>query len=169
VNGSEPPMKKLLIALPLLACFALPARGEGAIAIAIPDEGLRKGFAYGWHMRAKTAEDARKEALEACRDNAKSNGIPPGKCKVVEVFKGQCVAVAHDRHTRGYLPASTFKIPNALIALETGVVKDADNPVRTKRPRRPARSNSAGSAGVPATPPNSIATADAPQFRNFGR
>jgi hypothetical protein len=98
VNSFELPMKKLLLALPLLACFALPARGEGAIAIAIPDEGLRKGFAYGWHMRAKTAEDARKEALEACRDNAKSNAIPPGKCKVVEVFKGQCVAVAHDRH-----------------------------------------------------------------------
>ncbi len=29
-----------------------------------------------------------------------------------------------ERAARGYLPASTFKIPNALIALETGVVPD---------------------------------------------
>jgi beta-lactamase class D len=33
-----------------------------------------------------------------------------------------------ERAGKGFLPASTFKIANALIALETGVAADADNP-----------------------------------------
>jgi beta-lactamase class D len=31
-----------------------------------------------------------------------------------------------DRCTRAYIPASTFKIPNSIIGLETGVIADAD-------------------------------------------
>jgi beta-lactamase class D len=52
-----------------------------------------------------------------------------GSFVLLDLKKNRVVVVNGDRHTRGYLPASTFKIPNALIALETGVVKDADNPV----------------------------------------
>lgn len=52
-----------------------------------------------------------------------------GTFVMLELKKNRITVVNGDRHTRGYLPASTFKIPNALIALETGVVKDADNPV----------------------------------------
>lgn len=52
-----------------------------------------------------------------------------GTFVMLELSKNRITVVNGDRHTRGYLPASTFKIANALIALETGVVKDADNPV----------------------------------------
>ena len=39
---------------------------------------------------------------------------------------GRIVVTDRERAETGFLPASTFKIPNALIALETGVVADAD-------------------------------------------
>jgi beta-lactamase class D len=39
------------------------------------------------------------------------------------------VASDSERSGQGFLPASTFKIPNSLIALETGVVADPDNDV----------------------------------------
>ncbi len=40
---------------------------------------------------------------------------------------GRTVVTDRERAETAYLPASTFKIPNALIALETGVVADADS------------------------------------------
>lgn len=52
-----------------------------------------------------------------------------GTMVVFDLKANRLVVVNGERHTRGYLPASTFKIPNALIALETSVVADADNPV----------------------------------------
>ena len=52
-----------------------------------------------------------------------------GTFVMLEMKKNRIIVVNGERHTKGFLPASTFKIPNALIALETGVVKDADNPV----------------------------------------
>jgi beta-lactamase class D len=52
-----------------------------------------------------------------------------GTFVMLDLKKNRIVVVNGERHTRGFLPASTFKIANALIALETGVIKDADNPV----------------------------------------
>ena len=52
-----------------------------------------------------------------------------GTFVMLDMKKNRITVVNGERHTRGYLPASTFKIANALIALETGVVQDADNPV----------------------------------------
>ncbi len=52
-----------------------------------------------------------------------------GTFVMLELKSGRITVVNSPRHTRGFLPASTFKIPNALIALETGVVQDADHPV----------------------------------------
>src|SRR3981081_1058559 len=39
------------------------------------------------------------------------------------------IASDKDRSGQAYLPASTFKVPNSLIALETGVVEDPDKDV----------------------------------------
>jgi hypothetical protein len=86
----------LLAAAFVSPAFVSPARGEGALAVAIPDEGLHKGFAWAWKVRVATAEEARKEALQECKEAATRDKIPPGKCKVVEVFKKSCVAVATD-------------------------------------------------------------------------
>jgi beta-lactamase class D len=52
-----------------------------------------------------------------------------GTFVMLDMKKNRLTVVNAARHTKAYLPASTFKIVNALVALETGVVKDADNPV----------------------------------------
>jgi beta-lactamase class D len=40
-----------------------------------------------------------------------------GTFVMLELSKNRITVVNAERHTRGFLPASTFKIPNALIAL----------------------------------------------------
>lgn len=91
-------MKRTLSAsILLIAAFALPARGEGALAVGIPDDGIHKGFAYALKVNVSTAEDARKEALNECREAAGKNKVPPGKCRIVEAFKKSCAAVALDK------------------------------------------------------------------------
>jgi len=52
-----------------------------------------------------------------------------GTFVMLDMKKNRITVVNAERHTKAYLPASTFKIPNALIALETGVIKDGENPV----------------------------------------
>jgi beta-lactamase class D len=52
-----------------------------------------------------------------------------GTFVMLDMKKNRVTVVNGERHTKGFLPASTFKIPNALIALETGVIKDANHPV----------------------------------------
>jgi len=52
-----------------------------------------------------------------------------GTMVVRDPRRGKLVVVNAARAGQGFLPASTFKIANALIALETGVAQDADNPV----------------------------------------
>ncbi len=48
---------------------------------------------------------------------------------MLDLKQNRITVVNAERHAKGFLPASTFKIPSALIALETGVIKDANHPV----------------------------------------
>ena len=48
----------------------------------------------------------------------------PGTFVLYDVSAGRLTLVDGARAARPYVPASTFKIPNSLIALETGAVKD---------------------------------------------
>lgn len=101
-------MKKTILAVAfLVAVFSSPVCAEGALAVAIPDQGLGKGFTYGINVNAATAEDARKEAMAVCqeavkkileagKDSAKKSRVSVGRCRVVESFKSSCVAVALD-------------------------------------------------------------------------
>ena len=52
-----------------------------------------------------------------------------GTIVVRDVSAGKTIVHDRDRAERGYLPASTFKIPASLIALETGIVQDAHKDV----------------------------------------
>ncbi len=45
---------------------------------------------------------------------------------LIDVASGRTTLVGAARARRRFVPASTFKIPNSLIAFETGVVRDAD-------------------------------------------
>jgi len=85
-----------LAAILLTLVFVSPLRGEGALAVGIPDDGMHKGFAYAFKLNAASAEEARKEALAECREAAAKNKVPPGKCRIVESFKKGCLAVAVD-------------------------------------------------------------------------
>lgn len=89
-------MNKAGLAFLFIVAFAMPARGEGALAVAIPDDGFHKGFAYALKLNLATAEDARKEALNECREAATKSKVPPGKCRIVEAFKKSCIVVALD-------------------------------------------------------------------------
>lgn len=98
-------MKRALLIAAFMLLLAVPARGEGALAVAIPDDGLSKGFSYGVHVNAEKAEDARKEAMTACQEAVKKNQeaakekkikILPARCKAIEAFKKSCIAVALD-------------------------------------------------------------------------
>jgi len=51
-----------------------------------------------------------------------------GTFAVLDLPGNRIVVSDRERAETGFLPASTFKIANALIALETGVAADADNP-----------------------------------------
>ena len=51
-----------------------------------------------------------------------------GTFAVLDLAGGRIVVSDRERADAAFLPASTFKIPNSLIALETGVATDADNP-----------------------------------------
>ncbi|MPZ37589.1 MAG: class D beta-lactamase [Rhizobiales bacterium] len=50
-----------------------------------------------------------------------------GTFAMLDTGGGRIVVSDRERAETGFLPASTFKIPNSLIALETGVAADADS------------------------------------------
>jgi beta-lactamase class D len=52
-----------------------------------------------------------------------------GTIAILDLKRDRFVVSDRERAETPFLPASTFKIPNSLIALETGVVADADHPV----------------------------------------
>jgi hypothetical protein len=100
-------MNRILFAAAFLSlALASLARGEGALAVAIPDDGLSKGFNFGVHVNAEKPEDARKEAMVTCQEAVKKNleaakekkfKVLPARCKIVESFKKSCIAVAVDK------------------------------------------------------------------------
>lgn len=93
---------KLLLPAMLLVSLAVPspASSEGALAIGIPESGLREGFAFGWRIAAPSAASAETGAIEECRRQAQNFGVPVERCKIVASFRGQCVSVALDGNER---------------------------------------------------------------------
>ena len=98
---------RLLLAGWLWACLvwqAGPGLADGAVAIGVPKSVARDGVAQGYSIRAKTPEDAKKVAMDYCKDVTKSSKAAVALCKVVKVFQDQCVAFALDPQpgTPGY-------------------------------------------------------------------
>ena len=94
-------MKKvvLLFVAPLLF-VASQVRAEGAYAVAIPEGGLRDGFAYGLSTNYRTREEAEQGAIAECRKQAIRFDVPESRCKVIETFQKQCLSIAFDRKDR---------------------------------------------------------------------
>jgi hypothetical protein len=82
----------------LLATMATgprPAGAAGALAVAKPENIVADGYSYGTAFNYDTEDEARTTALERCRSSTKSEKRR-ALCKVIVIFKGQCVAVAMD-------------------------------------------------------------------------
>jgi hypothetical protein len=67
---------------------------DGALAVALPPDVVKQGFAYGYVTDYPDVNQADAQALKKCRDTTIS-GVRP-LCTVIQDFKNQCVAVAMD-------------------------------------------------------------------------
>ena len=85
-----------IVSLVLAASAVRPisAVADGALAVALPDDVVKKGFAYGYVTDYPDANKADAQALKKCRDTT-IDGVRP-LCEVIQDFKNQCVAVAMD-------------------------------------------------------------------------
>lgn len=70
------------------------AAADGALAIALPPDVVKQGFAYGFATDYSDPNHAEVEALSKCRATTIA-GVRP-LCSVIQDFKNQCVAVAMD-------------------------------------------------------------------------
>ena len=86
----------ILISLLLAAgvMWPPPAAADGALAVALPPDVVKQGFAYGYVTDYASIKEADDQALKKCRDTT-IDGVRP-LCTVIQDFKNQCVAVAMD-------------------------------------------------------------------------
>ena len=87
---------RVFVVFALVAAIFRPVSGsaDGALAIALPPDVVKQGFAYGYVTDYPDVNQADAQALKKCRDTTIA-GIRP-LCTVIQDFKNQCVAVAMD-------------------------------------------------------------------------
>jgi Domain of unknown function (DUF4189) len=74
-------------------------KADGAIATTPPQDVYKDGFNYGVAIGYATSDQATARALQECRKRATVNRGTrqiPDRCKIVQTFRGECVAVAMD-------------------------------------------------------------------------
>jgi Domain of unknown function (DUF4189) len=70
---------------------------EGALAIGLPADVSKAGFAYGYTNNQASSEKAGEVALSICRKPSPSKSETARTlCKVIKTYRNQCVAVAED-------------------------------------------------------------------------
>jgi hypothetical protein len=72
------------------------AAAEGALALGMPADVAKDGFAYGYKVRAASRQEARAEALNQCRTTEVAGQYAKSLCKIVSTFRNDCVAIAMD-------------------------------------------------------------------------
>lgn len=72
----------------------IPGSADGAIAVGLPPDVVKQGFAYGYVTDYPDANQADTQALKKCRETT-IDAVRP-LCTVIQDFKNQCVAVAMD-------------------------------------------------------------------------
>jgi beta-lactamase class D len=97
---------------------ALLVRGGSAAA----------AFAASWHAGFAHAGATPDAAIEERADLARhfTAAGTPGTFALFDATTSKLTVVNGKRAAQRFVPASTYKIPNSLIALETGAVKDID-------------------------------------------
>lgn len=76
------------------------------------------------------AQKARSDRYDTAFQAVLANHNLRGTILVFDVAQDSFYSNDYHRAAQGYLPASTFKIPNTLIALETGIVTDENSILR---------------------------------------
>lgn len=107
------PMRKPLL---LLALLLAPTGGCGRSAAAPDPKPAPSPSPPSGPDRAVVVDEGGRELFRA-------EGVD-GAFVLLDLERGDRVVVAPEIASKGFLPCSTFKIPNALIGLETGVVPD---------------------------------------------
>jgi hypothetical protein len=82
----------------LLLSIAWPgiAFGEGAIAVGLPWDVSKQGVAFGVSWGYGNRQEAEARAMKECRSFEGVPATTTNLCKVVETFRGECVAIALD-------------------------------------------------------------------------
>jgi hypothetical protein len=97
MRGRQPHLAVAAAAVLLVALFASPtARADGAIAVGVPANVSKDGFAYGRNVNSPNQQAASDRALQLCRTAKDSSDQARRLCTVVMSFHRQCVAVAMD-------------------------------------------------------------------------
>ncbi len=78
------------------APFSGRAAADGALAVGLPEDVAKTGFAFGWSTNRASGQEARQAALDFCRKAKDASAGAQKLCRVFGSFKGQCVAVAMD-------------------------------------------------------------------------
>lgn len=99
---------------------ALTLLGAACAAPATPPRAAQSTTATAPHSRPASPQ-VRDDLLEVFRQASVT-----GTFVLMEAESGRTTVVGRERAARRYVPASTFKIPHSLIALETGAVADAE-------------------------------------------
>ena len=110
----------LMVALLGIATLAPQrAAADGALAVGVPKDVAKDGFAYAYSTGKNDVIAARREALETCKAPG-SGKSQQGRdlCSVVGTFTGECVAVAMDPGAGtpgvGWAIGGTLKIAESL-------------------------------------------------------
>jgi hypothetical protein len=77
--------------------WAKSGAAEGALAIGLPANVSKDGFAYAYHIGKEPTDEARRLALKSCRDPSPvKSSQARALCAVIASFRDQCVAVSED-------------------------------------------------------------------------
>jgi hypothetical protein len=86
----------LAASIALAGIFPGAVSGHGAVAIGLPPDVAKGGFAIGYSNNWKTPAEAEAGALQKCRTNADAPASTLNLCGLVLNFSRQCLAVAID-------------------------------------------------------------------------
>jgi uncharacterized protein DUF4189 len=74
-----------------------PSAAKGALAVGLPKDVAAEGFAFGYAVNKSNVEQARADALAACKKPAQGvDKRAQALCSVAAWFRDQCFAVAMD-------------------------------------------------------------------------
>ncbi len=84
------------VVLSLVFVSSGPVSAEGALAIGLPADVAKDGVAFGYAVSFASQEKAQATAMGHCRTTRDSTDTARALCKVVETFRGQCLAISMD-------------------------------------------------------------------------